>query len=70
MKYTISPSARAKVLASKLSLREALDQVFCPLLNFVPTHGFGAAHLSGGSLEQISARIRELRAVCEIPPLR
>jgi beta-N-acetylhexosaminidase len=69
LKYRIQPSARAKALAEKLSLHDALDQIICPLLVSAPARGFGAAHLSWAPFETTAERIRQLKSLCSIPPL-
>lgn len=69
MKYTLSPSPRAKALAQELSVRDAINQVCCPLLNFEATETLGGAHISRGSREKVQAQIEKLRSVCKIPPL-
>lgn len=69
MKYTLAPSPRAKSLAEKLSVGEALHQVLCPILSFTPEEGYGGAHIPVGTPEEVVAKVRELQAVCDIPPL-
>lgn len=69
MKYTLDPSPRALGVANGLSLRDALNQVLCPLLAFTPTEPYGAAHIPSGTLEEVEKKVAEFRAVCEIPPL-
>lgn len=73
MKYTLAPAARARSLANQLSIREAINQVCCPLLNFEPTEalggGLGGAHIGRAPRERIAAQVTALRAVCKIPPL-
>jgi beta-N-acetylhexosaminidase len=69
MRYRITPSARAQALAQKLSLRQAIHQVCCPLLSFEPKETYGGAHLGGGPKDVVRERIQKLWAVSEIPPL-
>ncbi len=69
MKYSLTPSPRARSLAAQLSVREAFNQVCCPLLNFEATETLGGAHISRGSRERVLAQTTALRALCQIPPL-
>lgn len=69
MKYTLKPSARARELVSRMSVRQAYNQVCVPLLTFEPTEELGGAHIPRGTREVVSARIEKLRSVCSIPPL-
>ncbi|HKO93588.1 MAG TPA: hypothetical protein VJU61_20685, partial [Polyangiaceae bacterium] len=68
MKYTLVPSARARSLAERMSLREAFRQVCCPLLSFEPTETIGGAHIPRGTREKIAGQAEALRAVCKVPP--
>jgi beta-N-acetylhexosaminidase len=69
MKYVITPSARARELVSRMSVRQAYNQVCVPLLTFEPSEELGGAHIPRGTREVVAARIEKLRAVCDIPPL-
>ena len=69
MKYTLVPSARARSLAERMSIREAYRQVCCPLLSFEPSESLGGAHLPRGTREKIAGQAQALRSVCPIPPL-
>lgn len=69
MKYVIQPSRRARDLVAKMSLREALAQVSCPLLNFQTSDLFGAAHMPWATPEVMAARAARMKAACPIPPL-
>jgi beta-N-acetylhexosaminidase len=69
MKYTLDVSPRADAWAKRLSVRDAINQVCCPLLNFEPSETLGAAHISRGTREKVTEQIRKLRATSEIPPL-
>jgi beta-N-acetylhexosaminidase len=69
MKYVIRPSARAQALAHSMSVREAYDQVCCPLYDFDADGTLGAAHIPRGTRERMRARTDRLRSVCKIPPL-
>ena len=74
MKYTLQPSSRSRTLAERLSLREAMHQVCCPLLDFEPTEMLGGAHIPRGTREKVASQSAALRAACQsnrlqIPPL-
>lgn len=69
MKYRLTPSARAREIAHRMSVREAFNQVCCPLLNFKPSETLGGAHIARGPRDKLQAQIDELRSVCDIPPL-
>jgi beta-N-acetylhexosaminidase len=69
MKYTLSASPSAVERAERMSLREAYEQVCCPLLNFEPQGTYGGAHIPRGTREKISAQTAALRAACQIPPV-
>jgi beta-N-acetylhexosaminidase len=74
MKYTLQPSSQARALAERLSLRQAMNQVCCPQLNFEPSESVGGAHIPRGTREKIASQTRALRAACagaepHIPPL-
>jgi beta-N-acetylhexosaminidase len=69
MKYTLGVSPRAEAWAKRLSVRDAINQVCCPLLNFEPSETLGAAHISRGTREKVTEQIRKLRVTSEIPPL-
>jgi beta-N-acetylhexosaminidase len=75
MKYTLDPSPQARALAERLSLRQAANQVCCPLLNFEASEPafrgalLGGAHISRGTREKIASQTQALRAACESPPL-
>lgn len=69
MKYTLSPSPQARTLAERLSLRQAANQVCCPLLNFEPSEPLGGAHLSRGTREKLAAQTQALRDACALSPL-
>jgi beta-N-acetylhexosaminidase len=56
-------------MANRMSFRQALAQVCCPLLNFEPSETYGAAHLAGGPRDAVIARVQRLNAACDIPPL-
>jgi len=60
MKYTLAPSARARSLAERMSLREAFRQVCCPLFSFEPSETLGGAHIPRGTREKISGPLRPL----------
>jgi beta-N-acetylhexosaminidase len=69
MKYTLRPAPQARAIAERLSLREAMNQVCCPLLHFEPNETFGGAHIPCGTGEEILRKTQALRSVCKIPPL-
>jgi beta-glucosidase-like glycosyl hydrolase len=69
MKYTLRPNATSSALAERMSLREAIHQVCCPLLNFEPRETLGGAHVPRGTRSETIDKIQALRAVCDIPPL-
>src|SRR3954470_8932302 len=74
MKYTLQASSQARALAERLSLRQAMNQVCCPLLNFEPSESLGGAHIPRGTREKIAGQTQALRAACasaepHIPPL-
>jgi beta-N-acetylhexosaminidase len=69
MKYRLVPSTRVRAMANKLSFRQALTQVCCPLLNFEASETYGGAHLGGGPRDAVAARIQRLNATSDIPPL-
>jgi beta-N-acetylhexosaminidase len=69
MKYILTPSARAREIANRMSVREAYNQVCCPLLTFQPSETLGGAHIPRGTRDEVTTRIDELRSVCNVPPL-
>jgi beta-N-acetylhexosaminidase len=69
MKYRLVPSARVRAMANQMTFRQALAQVCCPLLNFEPSETYGGAHLGGGPRDAVAARIEQLKAVSDVPPL-
>ena len=69
MKYTLNTSARARALARQMSVREAFNQVCCPLLNFKATETLGGAHIPRATREKINGQIAEFRATCKVQPL-
>ncbi|HTV24487.1 MAG TPA: glycoside hydrolase family 3 N-terminal domain-containing protein [Polyangiaceae bacterium] len=69
MKYRLSPSPRAEELAGQLSVRDAINQVCCPLFNFDASATLGGGHMARATAEQIRVRIEALRSVCNVPPL-
>ncbi len=69
MKYNLNPSPRAQALAKGLSVREAINQVCCPLLHFEAKETLGGAHISRGPREKVISQIEALRSVCTLPPL-
>lgn len=69
MKYRLVPSERARAMASRMTFRQALSQVCCPLLNFEPDTTYGGAHFGGGQHETVAQRIQRFNAVCDVPPL-
>src|SRR6185295_2442631 len=70
MKYTLQPSPRARALAERLSLRDAMHQVCCPLLNFEPSEMLGGAHISRGTRDKVASQTQALRAACQAHPLQ
>lgn len=71
MRYALTPSSRARALAERLELRDAILQVCCPVLSFEPSEGrgLGAAHIPKNPRERVAELVRGLRAVSDIPPL-
>lgn len=69
MKYRLVPSMRVRAMANRMSLRQALNQVMCPLLNFEASETYGGAHLGGAPRDAVSARIQRLVATSDIAPL-
>jgi len=69
MKYVIRPSARARDLVSKMTFREALAQVSCPLLHHPLGDPFGGAHMPWATPEVMASRAAQMKAQCPIPPL-
>jgi len=69
MKYRLVPSARVRDMANRLTFRQAMAQVCCPLMNFEPSETYGGAHFSGGPKEAVAERIRHFQAISEVPPL-
>jgi beta-N-acetylhexosaminidase len=69
MKYRLNPSSRARELAQKLTTREAINQVCCPLFNFDASTTLGGGHMQRASSEVVRARVEALRSVSHVPPL-
>lgn len=69
MKYRLVPSARARDMAHRMTFRQAMAQVCCPLLNFEPKDTYGGAHFSGGAREAVAERIRRFKEISDVPPL-
>lgn len=69
MKYRLIPSARARAMAARMTFRQALSQVCCPLFNFEPDQTYGGAHFGGGAVASVAEKIRRFNAVCDVPPL-
>ena len=69
VKYRLTPSTRAVEAARRLSLRDALAQVCCPLYFAEADATLGGAHIPRGPFEQVRARTAALRSVCQVPPL-
>jgi beta-N-acetylhexosaminidase len=69
MKYRLVPSTRVRAMANRMTFRQALTQVCCPLLNFEASETYGGAHLGGGPRDEVVARIQRLNAVSDVPPL-
>jgi beta-N-acetylhexosaminidase len=69
MKYTLSPTPRARALAERLSVRDAIHQVCCPLLDFEPAETFGGGHLARGPHERVAGKVEAFSKACAIPPL-
>jgi beta-N-acetylhexosaminidase len=56
-------------MADRMTFRQALAQVCCPLLNFDASETYGGAHLGGGPRDVVAARIERLNAASDVPPL-